>query len=86
MLGYKIVYGHAFEHISIKKKFNQSSKHHENMLQVVDSFYPLHRQISEVLKSISGKIEAFGERTKKASEEIFKTNLNFKPLDKRKLN
>lgn len=58
-----------FEHISIQKKFNQSSKHHEDMLQVVDSFYPLHRQISEVLKSISGKIEAFGERSKKASED-----------------
>ena len=38
------------------------------MLHVVDSSYPLTRQISECLGSISGKIDAFGKRSQKALE------------------
>lgn len=57
-----------FEHIKLGKSFNSSSKKDEDMLIVVDSKYPLNRTLKEVLKSIDGKIEAFGERSRKAAE------------------
>lgn len=58
----------TYEHIKIVEKMNSGSKRMEIMLQVVDSFYPENRQISEILKSVSGKIDAFGNRSKKASQ------------------
>jgi len=58
----------SYEHIQIKNSWNPSSKKHELMLHVVDSSYPLTRQISECLGSISGKIDAFGKRSQKAME------------------
>ncbi len=58
----------TFEHISIKEIYNSGSKNHEKHLCVIDSSYPLNRQIAEVLKSIEGKIDAFGRRANKAAE------------------
>ena len=57
-----------FEHISIKEKFNSSSKKKEVMLNVVDSSYPLNRQLADIHESLNGKILAFGERSRKALE------------------
>lgn len=58
----------TFEHIKIKQIFNSGSKNTEFHLSVVDSSYPLSRQIAEILKSLDGKIEAFGKRALKAAE------------------
>lgn len=57
-----------FEHIKIEKKFNTGSKRDETMLKVVESHHPFNRKISDVLKSIDLKIDAYGDRSKKASQ------------------
>lgn len=38
------------------------------MLKTVESHYPFNRQISEILKSLDLKIDAYGGRSKKASQ------------------
>ncbi len=58
----------TFEHISVGQVFNSGSKNLEYHLKVVDSSYPLNRQIAEILKSIEGKIDAFGRRSQLAAE------------------
>lgn len=57
-----------FEHISIVKKFNSGSRTHEIMLKTVESHYPFNRQIADVLVSLNLKIDSFGGRSKKASQ------------------
>ena len=57
-----------FQHISMGKSFNSGSKQYEEMLVCVDSKFPLSRQICDVMKSLNGKIDAFGKRAQKASE------------------
>lgn len=57
-----------FEHIKIEKKFNSGSKRDETMLKVVESHHPFNRKISDVLKSVNLKIDAYGGRSKKASQ------------------
>lgn len=57
-----------FEHIKIEKILNTGSGNFETMLKVVESHHPFNRQISEVLKSINLKIDSYGGRSKKASQ------------------
>lgn len=57
-----------FEHIKIENIFNTGSKRDETMLKVVESHHPFNRKISDVLKSIDLKIDAYGDRSKKASQ------------------
>ena len=57
-----------FEHIKIEKKFNSGSRTHEIMLKTVESHYPFNRQIADVLVSLNLKIDSFGGRSKKASQ------------------
>lgn len=57
-----------FEHIKIETIFNTGSKRNETMLKVVKSHHPFNRKISDVLKSIDLKIDAYGDRSKKASQ------------------
>lgn len=57
-----------FEHIKIEKIYNSGSRNFETMLKVVESHHPFNRQISDVLKSINLKIDAYGDRSKKASQ------------------
>lgn len=57
-----------FEHIKIEKKYNTGSKRDETMLKVVESHHPFNRKISDVLKSINLKIDSYGGRSKKASQ------------------
>ena len=57
-----------FEHICIERKFNSGSKTYETMLRTVESYYPFDRKISDVLGSLNLKIDSFGDRSKKASQ------------------
>lgn len=57
-----------FEHIKIEKIYNTGSRNFETMLKVVESHHPFNRKISDVLKSINLKIDAYGDRSKKASQ------------------
>lgn len=55
-----------YKHIKVYKKFNSSSKQHDDMLQVADSDYPLHRKLSEVMRSVRDKVDSYGKRSQLA--------------------
>jgi len=55
-----------FIHIKKYNKFNSSSKVYDAMLEVADADYPLHRKLSEVMKSVNDKIDNYGKRAQLA--------------------